>query len=291
MTQLLSLFFIILWSSAFITSKIIVDNASPFAALSFRFVLVSAGFLIFSLYLKEKIIVSKRNILESSISGILFHGFYLGGVFYSISIGLPASISALIVSMHPILTNILAGPILNENVSWKQWIGIFLAFSGTLIVLGFEIGTSIPILGIIYSFVALLAVTTATILQKKLSNKLPLSVSNFYQAIGASVLLFVIMLLAEKPYISFNTQFNLSMSWQIIGISFGAFTILMYLIKKGTASQTSNLFFLVPPVSALMAWIFLKEIITLYDILGLLICSSGVYLATFDLQKKNAKQI
>ena len=97
----------------------------------------------------------------------MFHGLYLGGVFYSISIGLPASISALIVSMHPILTNILAGPILNEKVTWKQWIGIILAFSGTLIVLGFDVGENIPILGVATSFIALLAVTIATIFQKK----------------------------------------------------------------------------------------------------------------------------
>ena len=140
MTQILSLLFVILWSSAFITSKVIVDNASPFASLSFRFILVGLGFLFFSFYLKEKIFVKLKYIFEASLSGILFHGLYLGGVFYSISIGLPASISALIVSMHPILTNILAGPILNEKVTWKQWIGIILAFSGTLIVLGFDVG-------------------------------------------------------------------------------------------------------------------------------------------------------
>ena len=70
------------------------------------------------------------------------------------------------------------------------------------------------------------------------------------------------------------------MSWQIIFISFGAFTILMYLIKIGTASKTSNLFFLVPPVSALMAWVLLDELISSYDILGLIISSFGVFIST-----------
>ena len=134
MTRLLILLFVILWSSAFITGKIIVNNASPFASLSFRFLIVAIGFLFFSLYLREKINVQKKYIFDACISGILFHGLYLGGVFYSISIGLPASISALIVSMHPILTNIFAGPILNEEVTWKQWVGISLGFLGTIIV-------------------------------------------------------------------------------------------------------------------------------------------------------------
>ena len=286
MTSILSLIFTILWSSAFITSKIIVDNATPFAALSFRFIIVAIGFYLFTLYFKEKIKVNIKNIFEASISGILFHGLYLGGVFYSISIGLPASISALIVSMHPILTNILAGPILNEKVNWKQWIGILLGLTGTLIVLGLDIGINIPINGVIFAFISLFAVTIATLLQKKLSNRLPLSVSNFYQAIGASIFLFLIMILTENPFIKFNNDFVFSMSWQIIAVSFGAFTILMYLIKKGTASQTSNLFFLVPPISAIMAWLFLEEIITKFDILGLVISTLGVYIATAG-SKKN----
>tara|TARA_B100000965_G_C19594394_1_gene759470 strand:+ start:2194 stop:3054 length:861 start_codon:yes stop_codon:yes gene_type:complete len=280
MTQLLSFIFIILWSSAFISGKIIVDNASPFVSLGFRFVIVAAGFLFFSLYLKEKIFVKIKLIIEASISGILFHGLYLGGVFYSISVGLPASISALIVSMHPILTNILAGPILKENVTWKQWIGIALGFTGTIIVLGYDVGINIPLIGIFFSFIALLAATIATLWQKKLSGKLPLSVNNFYQAIAASIFLFIIMLIIEDPFIKFNLNFILSMSWQILVISFGAFTILMYLIKIGTASQTSNLFFLIPPISAIMAWVFLNENITNYDIFGLLLSTLGVYIAT-----------
>ena len=280
MTRILSLLFVLLWSSAFITSKIIVDNASPFASLSFRFVLVAIGFLFFSIFLKETIIISRNFIFKACVSGILFHGFYLGGVFYAISLGLQTSIAALIVSMQPILTNVFAGPFLNEEVNWKQWLGIVLGFFGTILVLGLDIGESIPINGLLSSFLALLAATIATLWQKKLSGKLPLPVSNFYQAVGASIFLFFLMLIMEDPYIIFNSEFILSMSWQIFAVSFGAFTIFMYLIKVGTASKTSNLFFLIPPISALMAWIFLNEIITLYDILGLLISSLGVYIAT-----------
>ena len=287
MTRILSLIFILLWSSAFITSKIIVDNASPFASLSFRFVLVAIGFLFFLIYLKEKIIVNRNFIIEACISGILFHGLYLGGVFYAISLGLPASIAALIVSLQPILTNIFAGPILNETITWRQWPGIFLGFLGTILVLGFDIGESIPIIGLLSAFVSLFASTIATLWQKKLSGKLPLPVSNFYQSIGASIFLFFVMLFTEDQYIIFNLDFILSMTWQIFAVSFGAFTILMYLIKIGTAIKTSNLFFLIPPVSALMAWIFLKEIITLYDIIGLLISSIGVYIATRERNLNN----
>ena len=147
-------------------------------------------------------------------------------------------------------------------------------------VIGFEIGANISFIALLSTIVALLAATTATIWQKKLSGKLPLAVSNFYQAIGASIFLFIIMISFENAYINFNFKFIMSMSWQILVVSFGAFTILMYLIKIGTASKTSNLFFLVPPVSAFMAWLLLNETITIYDTLGLIICSIGVYIAT-----------
>ena len=280
MTQFLSFLFIILWSSSFITGKLIIENGSPFASLSFRFAIVALGFLFFALFYKERVLVNLKNIFESTFSGILFHGLYLGGCFYSFSIGVPASITALIVSMQPILTKILAGPIINEKIAWKQWIGIILGFLGSLLVLGLEINNTIPLNGLIATIVALVAATTGTLLQKKLSLNLPLSVSNFYQALGASFFLFLIMLVFEDYFINLNLQFILPMSWQIIAVSFGAFTILMYLIKVGSASQTSNLFFLIPPVSALMGWFFLNEYITSYDIFGLILCSLGVFIAT-----------
>ena len=175
--------------------------------MAFRFFFVAVGFLLFSLYSKYSIIIKRKNLIESVLSGILFHGLYLGGVFYSISIGMPTGIAALIVTLQPILTNILSGPILNEKVTIKQWIGILLAFVGTIIVLGFDIGISIPILGVIFSFISLLAVTSATIVQKKLSRRLPLVVSNFYQALGATIFLFLVMILSENSYLIFNNKF------------------------------------------------------------------------------------
>ena len=128
MIRIYPFIFIILWSSAFITTKPIVDYSVPFTALSFRFLIVAIGFYLFSLYSKKKIFVNLKNLLPSISTGILFHGFYLGGVFYSISIGLPTGIAALIVTLQPVLTNALAGPVLNEKITLNKWIGVFLGF-------------------------------------------------------------------------------------------------------------------------------------------------------------------
>ena len=280
MTRIFTLIFILLWSSAFITTKPIIDNSEPFTALAFRFFFVAFGFYLFSIFKRHSILISKKNLLESVFSGILFHGLYLGGVFYSISIGMPTGIAALIVTLQPILTNALSGPILNEKVSTNQWIGVLLGFGGASLVLGWDIGSGIPLLGLVATIVALLSITLSTIWQKKLSNNLPLSVSNFYQAVGGCIFHTIVIFFFSNPYINFTQTFLLAMSHQIFLVSFGAFTILMFLIKKNSASKTVSVFFLIPPTSAFMAWFFLDETLTTLDLVGFFIASTGVYIAT-----------
>ena len=280
MIRLFPIIFILLWSSAFITTKPIVDNSDPFAALAFRFLIVAIGFCLFSIYSKIDLLVNRKNFIESFFSGVLFHGFYLGGVFFSISKGMPTAIAALIVTLQPILTNALSGPILKEKVSLKQWIGVLLGFTGAVLVLGLDVGSNIPIIGLIATIIALLAITISTIWQKKLSTNLPLSVSNMYQALGGFIFHLLIIIFFVKPYIEFSQTFIIAMSHQIFLVSFGAFTILMFLIKKNSASKTVSIFFLIPPTSAFMAWLFLNEKLSNLDLLGFFIATIGVYIAT-----------
>ena len=280
MIKVFPFIFIILWSSAFITTKPLTDNSDPFSALAFRFFLVSLGFAIYSIYTKQKLLVNKRNIFESLLSGVLFHGLYLGGVFYSVSKGMPTGIAALIVTLQPILTNALSGPILNEKVTFKQWLGVMLGFIGSAMVLGLDIGVEIPVLGLAATIIALLAITTSTLWQKKISNNLSLGVSNFYQAVGGFLFHIVIIVFFANPYINFTKTFLVAMAHQVFLVSFGAFTILMFLIKKNSASKTVSIFFLIPPTSALMAWFFLGEKLSNLDIVGFLIATAGVYIAT-----------
>ena len=282
MIKIFPFIFVLLWSSAFITTKPIVDNSDPFAALAFRFFFVAIGFYLFIIYSNQSIVIKKKYLFNSFLSGILFHGLYLGGVFYSISIGMPTGLAALIVTLQPVLTNALSGPILNEKVTLKQWIGVLLGFLGATLVLGLDLGSKIPLLGLVATLIALISITASTIWQKKLSNNLPLSVSNFYQAVGGCFFHILVVIFFAKPYIAFTKTFLLSMGHQIFLVSFGAFTILMFLIKKNSASKTVSIFFLIPATSALMAWFFLKESLTAIDLLGFLITSIGVYIATRD---------
>ena len=259
MIKFFPLFFILLWSSAFISGKVIVEDASPFAALTFRFALVTIGFFLYSFLKKEKIIAPFKYLFESFSTGVLFHGIYLGGCWYAFSIGMPAAIVALIVTLQPILTNILSGPLFNEKITWKQWLGITLGFLGSLLVLGIDFENELPLEGVLISIVALSAITIGTLWQKKLSGKLSLSVSNGYQALGGCIFNLILIYFFEDPFINFTTSFILGMTHQILLVSFGAFTILMFLIKAGSVSKTTTLFFLGPPTSAIMAYIFINR--------------------------------
>ena len=280
MNKFLPLIFVLLWSSAFVTTKPIVDNSDPFTALAFRFFIVALGFLIYSVYQNLSLKLNKKDFIQSFTSGVLFHGVYLGGVFFSVSKDIPTGITALIVTMQPILTNALAGPFLKEHVGWKQWLGVILGFIGSAMVLGVDIGVTLPAIGIIASVIALLSITTATLFQKKYSGNIPLPVSNMYQAAGGCFFHLIIILFFVDPFIEFNSTFLIAMSHQIFLVSFGAFTILMFLIKNNSASKTVTVFFLIPATTAFMAWIFLNEQLTVIDLIGFLIASLGVFIAT-----------
>ena len=280
MNKFLPLIFVLLWSSAFVTTKPIVDNSDPFAALAFRFFIVASGFFIYCIYKNLSLKLNRRDFIQSFSSGVLFHGIYLGGVFFSISKGIPTGITALIVTMQPILTNALAGPFLKEHVGWKQWLGVALGFIGSALVLGVDIGGTLPTIGIIASLIALISITSATLFQKKFSGNIPLPVSNTYQAAGGCFFHLIVILFFVDPFIDFNPSFLIAMGHQIFLVSFGAFTILMFLIKNNSASKTVTVFFLIPATSAIIAWIFLNEQLSLIDIFGFIVASLGVFIAT-----------
>ena len=274
------LVFVILWSSAFITSKIIVEDASPFIALSFRFIIVAFIFFVFFILFSERKFFSFKSVLEALVSGILFHGFYLGGVFYALSKGASASIIALIVSLQPIMTAVLAQKILKEFLSKIQWFGILIGFLGAGIVIVSDLNDNLTILALCSGLVGLISSSIGIIWQKRIVNDLSLSANNFLQALGASLFHLLLAICFENYFINFTSSFLIAMTWQVLVISLGAFLILMWMLKYNDAGKTSTLFFLIPPVSAIMAYLILQENFTHLDIFGLFLSSIGVFIVT-----------
>jgi drug/metabolite transporter (DMT)-like permease len=276
----LPLLFVVLWSSAFVTGKIIVTDASPSTALALRFGAVTLGFLAYVFIRGEQLWVGRRGFVEACVTGILFHGLYLTGIFHAVLNGVPAGSVALIVCLQPLITGALAGYIFSEVVTARQWLGLFLGFLGTVFVVDISVGDFSYSVGLLWAFAGLVAVTSATLLQKKFSGRIPLSTNNFYQAGAATVFHLVILLTVEPMRLSISTSLILAIGWQILAVSFGAFSILMYLLARSSASQTVAWLYLVPPLAAFFGWLILGEELSLTDLLGFLIVSSGVYLAT-----------
>ncbi len=269
-----------LWSSAFITSKIIVDNATPFFSLAIRFGIVAFFFFLFFIFFSKSKKISLKAFRDASISGLLFHVFYLGGVFYSLSKGISASLIALIVSLQPILTSILSKFFLNEILSKFQWMGVWCGFFGAIIIITSEIIEGLTIFAFFAGLVGLISSSLGIIWQKKIGSDLSLSGNNFLQALSASIFHFFLALCFENYFINFSNEFVLAMSWQIFAVSLGAFLILMWLLKYNKANQTSTLFFLVPPVSALMAFVILNEQFSYLNIFALSLSCIGVFIVT-----------
>ena len=279
-SSFLAIAFIFLWSSAFISAKAIMADATAFAALALRFGIVGIGFWLISIILSKNHKLSRQQLFHSAIAGMLLHGFYLGGVFWALSHGMQATIAALIISLQPVFTALLAGPLLKEQIRPWQWLGIILGFLGAVLVIGFDIGTTIPLAALIVCFMALAAVITGTLYQKKYGQNIPLLAANKVQALAAAMLHLILLSLFEEPAISFTSNFIIGMGWQILAVSFAAYVMLLILLARGTASQTSSLLFLIAPVAAVQGWIILGEQMTEIDIIGLCLASMGVYLAT-----------
>ena len=204
----------------------------------------------------------------------------MGSVFYALSKGISASLVALIVSLQPILTSILAKIFLNETFSNFQWLGICFGFFGAFIIITSDLIEGLTIIAFFASLVGLISSSLGLIWQKKIGSDLSLSGNNFLQALSASIFHFFLALCFENYFINLSNEFVLAMTWQIFAISLGAFMLLMWLLEHNKANQTSTLFFLVPPVSALMAFLILNEQFSYLDLFGLSLSCIGVFIVT-----------
>ena len=291
--SILPLLFIVLWSSAFVAGKAGVQNATPFAFLAVRFFIVT---IIFSLVAKGISMWRNRRdgqaddkspknrvkdpIVQTALVGVLIHGAYLGSTFFAMANGLGAALAALIVSTQPLLTTGLAVFLFNERPQPTQWVGIVIGFSGVVIVLSPSLGVNAPIISILSCIFGLFAITAGTLIQKRIGNSIGLLKSNIIQAAAASLFFVMLISTIETPDITFNQTFVISLAWQVLAVSTGAYVILMVLIKRDSVAATTSLLFLVPPVTAIIAFFVFGEPLTPVTISGFLMASFGVYLVT-----------
>ncbi len=277
--------FVFLWATGFPAARFGTTDAEPFTFLGIRFaaaLFLLAAFVL--IYLKPKNI-DWIQFFHSMIVGVLMHGLYLGGVFYAVSKGMPAGISALIVALQPFFTALIAWVILGEKLSMARAVFFAFALFGVFMVLfpDFDLGAAIPgITGetFIAGLIATLGISVGSVYQKRCVTNLNLWIGSSAQFLGAGLLMLTLSLLTETQHVVWTLNTLLSLAWLVCVLSIGAVALLMYLIKKGDTSSVASLFFLVPVVAFAMTWVLFGETMNLVQITGSLIVVVSVAISS-----------
>ncbi len=211
------------------------------------------------------------------VAGILVQGVYLGGVFAAISIGVSASVSAIIVGVQPLLTALLAVRVLDEKLKPRQWIGFGLGLLGLILVVTKEFSwQSSDLFGLLLCIASLVAIAFGTIYQKKYCANLDLRSGSMIQFIAAGTLMLAIALVFEQRVVVWSAQFIFALTWLCLVLSVGAISLFFILIRRGEASRVAALFYLVPPVTTLLAWVIFSEVLRPLALFGMALSAIGV---------------
>jgi drug/metabolite transporter (DMT)-like permease len=270
--------FVLLWSTGFVGAKYGLPYADPFIFLSVRVLI--AGLILFAVaaVMKSPIAIGVSAITRSSMIGFFLHACYLGGVFYSISKGIPAGVAAVVTSLQPVLVSVLAVRVLGEQLRFKQVVGLLLGLIGVVLVLGPSFEQDIPVSGVIGILVALIGSTAATLLQKKIGADVPLIAGTAYQYLASGFVLALAAIATGGTRIEWSGQFVVAFVWLIAVLSVGAILLLLWLLNSGSAASVSSLLYLVPPATALEAFLLFGEKVNTQGFLGIGITALGVWL-------------
>jgi drug/metabolite transporter (DMT)-like permease len=278
LSKVAPLVFVLLWSTGFVGAKYGLPYADPFIFLAIRVLIASMILFAIASMMKTPIAIGSRAISKSVVIGLFLHACYLGGVFFSISEGLPAGVAAVVTSLQPVLVSILAVRVLGEKLKVKQVVGLLLGLTGVVLVLGPSFKADIPMLGIVAIVVALIGSTTATLLQKKIGSGIPLVAGTAYQYLGSGAVLLVIAVATGGTSIQWSGKFVLAFIWLIAVLSVGAILLLLWLLNTGSAASVSSLFYLVPPATAVEAFFLFGEKVNTQGFLGIGVTALGVWL-------------
>ncbi len=279
LASLLPVLFVLLWSSGFIGAKLGLPYAEPMTFLGLRFAIVTAMMLAASLALGARWPASPREAMHIVVAGVLLQGVYLGGVYIGIAKGVGAGIAALIVGLQPILTAALVRRFLGERVSARQWLGFVLGLVGVVLVVTSRLGLDIGHLwGVVATLVALAGVTLGMLYQKRFCAGMDLRSGTAIQNGVAAAMMLVGALLFEDMRIEWTPSFLFALAWLALPLSVGATLLLYYLLRLGTATRLMSVLYLVPPVTALMAYAAFGESLNPPALLGMGVAVAGVAL-------------
>ena len=273
------LIFVFFWSTGFIGAKYGLPYVEPMTFLAVRMGIVVLIHIAL-VWLAGVRLPSASEIGHSVVAGLLIHGLYLGGVFIAISQGVPAGISALIPGLQPIVASTIANRFMGEKVGTIQWLGLALGLAGVLLVLHERtlIGTGTA-LGWIASFLSLIGIALGTLYQKRFCGGIDWRSGNLVQYAAVTVLFAAAAYAFETRVIHWTGELIFAMTWLVLVLSVGAVGLMYWLISRSAATGFSSLFYLVPAVTALMAFVLFAEKLDALSIAGMVVCALGVVLA------------
>lgn len=270
--------FVLLWSTGFVGAKYGLPYADPFIFLALRILIAAIVLFAVAAVMKAPIKIGGAAVARSAGIGFFLHACYLGGVFYAISKGLPAGVAAVVTSLQPVLVSLLAVKVLGEQLRMKQMLGLLLGLTGVVLVLGPSFDAKIPVAGVVAILIALVGSTTATLLQKKIGTGIPLVAGTGYQYLFSGAVLLAIALLTGQTHVEWSGKFIAAFIWLIAVLSVGAILLLLWLLNTGSAASVSSLFYLIPPATAIEAFILFGEKVNTQGFLGIGVTALGVWL-------------
>jgi drug/metabolite transporter (DMT)-like permease len=277
--------FILLWSSGWVAAKFGVMVSGALTFLAIRFAVATVCFVAIAVLSGARWPSNRGELGRTLFSGVLLHGGYLGPVWWAIGAGVPAGLSGIIAGLQPLLTALAAPYLLDERLSRLQKLGLVLGFIGVALAvlpkLQHQGAAGIPWFPVLINILGMVSVTAGTIYQKRYLQGTDIRWAASLQYLAALVVILPFAFLLEPFHVAFGLQFLAVLAWSVLGTSVAAILLLLYLLNKGQVSRVASLVYLVPPLAALQALVFLGEALTLPTIIGTAIVVAGVYLANY----------
>lgn len=288
MIRFIPIIFVLIWSTGFIGAKFGLPYAEPFTLLMWRMIFVVPLFMLIALILKRPNL-NLHDALNQGLVGFLIHGFYLGGVFAAIKTGMPAGVSALIVSLNPLVIGIFSGVVLKARVTGKQWLSLLLGLLGVVIVL---VGASnwegvVSKTGVIWLLVALFGICSGTLLQKKTAQNVDHITGATYQFAASLVFYIILSFTFETQVVNWTWTLIATLAWLVIPLSIVSILLLLYMIRQGEATRVASYFYLVPPLTAIQGWLFFDEQWSWLTMAGGLLVVAALFYSKPGKQLKN----
>lgn len=282
--RLMPAVFVLIWATGFIVARYGMPYAPPFSFLMLRYAASVACFLLWIAIARVAWPRTDLEWLHLGVTGVLMHGGYLGGVWAAVKGGMGSGLSALIVGIQPVLTAIwLAGMGgAGARVSARQWSGLLLGFAGLVLVVWRKLtqgapGDHVTAANLSWAVLALLSITAGTLYQKRFVRPCDVRTANTVQLLAAALVTAPLAWL-EPESVQWNGQVVGALAWSVLGLTLGGSSLLYLLIQRGAAASVASLMYLVPPTTAVMAWLLFGEPITATTLAGIAMTAFGVSL-------------